>query len=67
MPEFKYRLKAKAGLTGIAQIEGKYNTSPKDKLIMDLIYIENYSIWLDIKLIFKTVVIFFKNDSTEGF
>ena len=67
MPEFCYRLKAKAGLTGIAQIEGKYNTSPKDKLILDLIYIENYSIWLDIKLLFKTVVIFFKKDSTEGF
>ena len=67
MPEFRYRLKVKAGLTGIAQIEGKYNTSPKDKLIMDLIYIENYSIWLDIKLLFKTFVIFFKKDSTEGF
>ena len=67
MPEFRYRLKAKAGLTGIAQIEGKYNTLPKDKLILDLIYIENYSIWLDIKLLFKTVIIFFKKDSTEGF
>ena len=67
MPEFGYRLKAKAGLTGIAQIEGKYNTSPKDKLILDLIYIENYSIWFDIKLLFKTFVIFFKKDSTEGF
>lgn len=67
MPEFKYRLKVKAGLTGIAQIEGKYNTSPKDKLILDLLYIENYSIWLDLKLLFKTVIIFFKKDSTEGF
>ena len=67
MPEFSYRLKAKAGLTGMAQIEGKYNTLPKDKLILDLIYIENYSIWLDIKLIFKTAIIFFKKDSTEGF
>lgn len=67
MPEFAYRLKVKAGLTGLAQIEGKYNTSPKDKLILDLIYIENYSIWFDMKLIFRTAIVFFKSDSTEGF
>lgn len=67
MPEFSYRLKVKSGLTGMAQIEGKYNTLPKDKLILDLIYIENYSVWLDIKLLFKTAIIFFKKDSTEGF
>lgn len=67
IPEFRYRLKVKAGLTGIAQIEGMYNTSPQDKLILDLTYIENYSVWLDVKLMFKTVVIFFKKDSTAGF
>lgn len=68
MPEFELRLRAKAGLTGYAQIYGKYNTSPKDKLIMDLMYIENYSIWLDIKLILQTVMVFLKiDDSTEGF
>lgn len=67
MPEFRYRLKVKAGLTGIAQIEGKYNTLPKDKLILDLIYIENYSVWFDLKLVFKTAIIFFKKDSAEGF
>lgn len=66
-PEFSYRLSVKAGLTGIAQIEGKYNSTPEDKLLLDLIYIENYSVWLDIKYIFRTVIIFFKNDSTEGF
>ena len=44
MPEFELRLRVKAGLTGYAQIFGKYNTSPKDKLILDLMYIENYSI-----------------------
>ena len=49
LPEFEYRLRVKAGLTGLAQISGKYNTSPKDKLVMDLIYIENYSIWQDLK------------------
>ncbi len=67
LPEFKYRLRAKAGLTGLAQIAGKYNTSPKDKLILDLMYIEKYSIWMDIMLMFQTVSVFFKSDSTEGF
>ena len=67
LPEFRYRLKMKAGLTGLAQIEGKYNTSPKEKLIMDLSYIENYSVWLDVKLIFRTLIVFFKKDSVDGF
>lgn len=68
LPEFSYRLRMKAGLTGLAQISGKYNTSPKDKLVMDLMYIENYSIWMDIKLIFQTVTVFLKaSESTEAF
>ncbi|MGI5958006.1 MAG: exopolysaccharide biosynthesis polyprenyl glycosylphosphotransferase [Massiliimalia sp.] len=68
LPEFQYRLRVKAGLTGLAQIAGKYNTSPKDKLVLDLIYIENYSVWQDIKLIFQTLLVFLKSgDSTEGF
>lgn len=67
LPEFRYRLRVKAGLTGIAQIEGKYNTSPYDKLLMDLVYIENYSVWSDIRLILRTVIVLFKSDSTEGF
>lgn len=66
-PEFSYRLRVKAGLTGYAQIAGKYNTSPKYKLILDLLYIENYSVFKDIKLILQTLVVLFKNDSTEGF
>ncbi|MCR5323407.1 MAG: exopolysaccharide biosynthesis polyprenyl glycosylphosphotransferase [Lachnospiraceae bacterium] len=65
--EYEYRLKVKAGLTGYAQIEGKYNTTNKDKLILDLMYIQNYSIWLDIKLIMQTVLVFFKKESSEGF
>ena len=65
--EYEYRLKVKAGLTGYAQIEGKYNTTNKDKLILDLMYIQNYSIWLDIKLLMQTVLVFFKKDSSEGF
>lgn len=66
-PEFEYRLRVKAGLTGYAQIAGKYNTSPKYKLILDLMYIENYSLTKDVKLILQTLVVFFKSDSTEGF
>lgn len=67
LPEFEYRLRVKAGLTGYAQIAGKYNTSPKDKLVLDLMYIENYSLWKDIKLLLQTAVVFFKSDSTEAF
>ena len=66
-PEFEYRLRVKAGLTGYAQIAGKYNTSPKYKLILDLMYIENYSVIKDIKLILQTLIVFLKSDSTEGF
>ena len=67
LPEFKYRLRVKAGLTGYAQIAGKYNTSPKDKLILDMMYIEKYSFWGDIKLCFQTLIVLLKSDSTEGF
>jgi lipopolysaccharide/colanic/teichoic acid biosynthesis glycosyltransferase len=57
MPEFSFRLNAKAGLTGYAQVTGRYDTTPYDKLKMDLMYIENYSILLDIQIIFMTVKI----------
>lgn len=67
LPAFAYREKMKAGLTGYAQIEGRYNTTPEDKLMLDLMYIEHFSIWLDIKLIFRTLTVFFKSDSTKGF
>ena len=67
LPEFEYRLRVKAGITGYAQIAGKYNTSPKDKLVLDLMYIEEYSLWLDFKLIFQTLIVIFKKDSTEAF
>ena len=66
-PAFVYRERMKAGLTGYAQIEGKYNTTPEDKLMLDLMYIESFSIWLDVKLLFRTLTVFFKADSTEGF
>ncbi len=66
VPEFDYRLKVRGGLTGYAQIYGKYNTSSYDKLRLDLMYIENYSVLLDIKLIILTLRIIFSKDSTEG-
>ena len=67
IPEFGYRLKVKGGLTGYAQIYGKYNTTAYDKLRLDLMYIENYSVLLDIKLILLTLRIIFKKESTDGF
>ncbi len=66
LPEFALRLQTKAGLTGYAQIYGKYNTTPYDKLLMDLMYIANPSLFEDIKLIFATVKILFMSESTEG-
>lgn len=66
MPEFDFRLKVKAGLTGYAQVYGKYNTTPYDKLKLDLTYIENYSYVLDWKLMFMTVKILFQKENTEG-
>lgn len=66
VPEFNYRLKVKAGLTGYAQVYGKYNTTSYDKLKLDLTYIRNYSIWLDLKLIVITPKILFMKESTEG-
>ena len=66
-PEFDLRHRVKAGLTGFAQLYGKYNTSPEDKLNMDLIYIETYSILKDIKLIILTLKVLFMKESTEGF
>lgn len=67
IPEFRYRLMVKGGLTGYAQIYGKYNTSPYDKLKLDLMYIQNYSLLMDISVILKTVKVIFTRESTEGF
>ena len=66
IPQFDYRLKVKAGLTGYAQVYGKYNTTPYDKLKMDLHYIQHYSFFLDVKLILLTVKILFQKENTEG-
>ena len=67
IPEFTYRLKVKGGLTGYAQVYGKYNTTALDKLKMDLLYIVNYSILVDFQILFETVKIIFQKESTEGF
>ena len=66
IPEFDYRLKVKAGLTGYAQVYGKYNTTPYDKLKLDLTYIETYSLKLDLKLLMLTFKILFQKENTEG-
>lgn len=66
LPEFESRLKVKAGLTGYAQIYGKYNSNPYDKLKLDLMYINHYSFFLDMKLLFQTVRILFQKENTEG-
>ena len=67
VPEFNYRLRVKGGLTGYAQVYGKYNTSPEDKLKLDMLYIENQSLLLDFKLALLTIKIIFSPESTEGF
>lgn len=66
LPEFSLRLQAKAGLTGYAQVYGKYNTTPYDKLQMDLMYIAHPSFWEDLRIIFATIKILFLPESTEG-
>ncbi|KRL98681.1 MULTISPECIES: exopolysaccharide biosynthesis polyprenyl glycosylphosphotransferase [Liquorilactobacillus] len=66
LPEFALRLQAKAGLTGYAQVYGKYNTTPYNKLEMDLMYIAKPSLLADLKIIFATIKILFMSESTEG-
>ncbi len=66
MPEFEFRMRVKAGLSGFAQIYGKYNTVPYDKLKLDLFYIENYSLWLDIRLFLMTIKTVLRRDSAVG-
>lgn len=67
MPEFGLRLQVKAGLTGYAQVYGKANTSPYDKLQMDLMYIGEQGVLTDLKIILATIKILFMPESTEGF
>ena len=64
--EFKYRVFVKAGITGLAQILGKYSTKAEDKARYDLLYIKNYSLLLDVKIMFNTIKIMFIKDSAAG-
>lgn len=65
-PNFPVRTKVKAGLTGFAQIYGKYNTPPAEKLLLDVMYIESLSIWQDVRLLLQTLRAILKSSSTEG-
>ena len=65
-PNFAFRTKVKAGITGFAQVYGRYNTAPEEKLFLDIMYIETFSILEDIKLILQTVRVVFRGESTEG-
>lgn len=65
--EFPFRSKIKGGLTGYAQVYGKYNTTALDKLKLDLIYITNFSLLLDLQIMFETVKILVQKESTEEF
>jgi exopolysaccharide biosynthesis polyprenyl glycosylphosphotransferase len=65
-PNFSFRTKVKAGLTGFAQIYGNYNTAPDEKLLLDIMYIERASIWQDVKLLMQTVKVLFLPSATEG-
>ena len=66
MPDFRLRLQVKAGLTGYAQVYGKYNTEPYEKLEFDLLYINHMNFLTDLQLCFATLVILFRNESTKG-
>lgn len=66
VPEFGLRLQTKAGLTGYAQVYGKYNTTFYDKLLMDLMYISKPSILEDFTIMLATVKILTSKESTEG-
>lgn len=66
MPDFRLRLQVKAGLTGYAQVYGRYNTEPHEKLEFDLLYIEQMNIPNDLKLCFATFATLFTAESTQG-
>ncbi|MDR2570110.1 MAG: exopolysaccharide biosynthesis polyprenyl glycosylphosphotransferase [Oscillospiraceae bacterium] len=65
-PNFAFRTKVKAGITGFAQIYGRYNTAPEEKLFLDIMYIETFSILEDIKLMLQTIRVIFQGSGTEG-
>ena len=66
MPEYAYRHNVKPGITGMAQVYGKYNTTAFDKLVYDLMYIQKCSILTDLSIIIQTVKVLFTQSATEG-
>lgn len=66
IPEYNSRFVAKAGITGYAQLFGNYDTSPEDKLRYDIMYLTNYSLYVDIKLILKTFSVILRKGSFSG-
>src|SRR5699024_12437305 len=66
IPEFRYRTNVKAGITGLAQVLGKYTTTPEDKLRYDLLYIKKYSLLLDFKILVQIVKVIFMKERSEG-
>ena len=66
-PEFSYRTIVKAGLTGLAQIKGRYNTDFRNKLLFDLYYVNNFSLLLDLKIMFNTILVIFTPSASEGY
>lgn len=59
------RVKVKPGITGWAQVNGGYDLKPEEKIVYDLEYIEKRSVWLDIKILFKTVAVIFDHDGAK--
>ena len=66
IPEYVYRMNVKPGITGLAQVYGKYNTTAYDKLIYDLVYIQNAGLRTDLTIIIQTVRVLFQKSATEG-
>ena len=66
IPYYSYRMMVKPGITGFAQVKGRYTTTPEDKLRFDLMYIRNYSFGLDLSILLQTVRVVFQREKAAG-